>query len=193
MRAVLDLVFPRSCVGCGRSGSDACGACRAQLQTGVRPGGTGLPEVRYAGVYDGWLRDTVVAYKAGDESLVHALAEVLRGVVPTGGLLVPVPSSASKIRARGFDTISGVVERTGAPWLAALRLTREPRDQVGLSATARRANVRGAFVAATLLTGEVWLVDDVVTTGSTLAEAARAVTLAGADRVRAVALCSAQR
>ena len=104
--------------------------------------------------------------------------------------LVPVPSSPATVRARGFDATWALARRAAAhptapaaldgPSVRAQRLlglSRRVQDQAGLGARARRDNLAGSFrvlrrpPAATL----VVLVDDVVTTGSSLVEAARAL------------------
>jgi predicted amidophosphoribosyltransferase len=67
-----------------------------------------------------------------------------------------------------------------APVLAGLRIVRRTRDQAGLGATERERNLRGSMRGRRLLAGRsVLIVDDVLTTGATLREAARAVTEAG--------------
>jgi len=66
---------------------------------------------------------------------------------------------------------------------------RDTPSQTGLDRRARRRNVRGAFAPRRQVAPLVWLVDDVVTTGSTLAEAARALRRAGATHV--VGVCAA--
>nr|WP_306432916.1 ComF family protein [Streptomyces harenosi] len=105
-------------------------------------------------------------------------------------LLVPVPSARRAVRARGHDparrialAAAGELRRSGAParMLAALRQRRAVADQSGLGSRQRRDNLAGALAvvpgAARLLRGAaaVVLVDDVMTTGASLAEAARAV------------------
>ena len=71
----------------------------------------------------------------------------------------------------------------------ALYLGREVRDQVGLDARQRQANLSGAFTARHRLSGTVVLVDDVTTTGATLTNAAKALRIAGAQSIFAIALC----
>ncbi|MEV5396517.1 ComF family protein [Streptomyces cellulosae] len=104
-------------------------------------------------------------------------------------LLVPVPSARRAVRARGHDPARRIayaaadeLRRTGVPAavLAALRQRRPVADQSGLGSRQRLANVAGALgvvpgCARPLRRGRVVLVDDLMTTGATLAEAARAV------------------
>jgi predicted amidophosphoribosyltransferase len=105
-------------------------------------------------------------------------------------LLVPVPSSPASVRRRGGDPLLRITraaarELTGcgmpARCLPVLRHRREVADQAGLTAVDRAANLDGALRTVRNLRGElVVLVDDIVTTGATLAEAARSLRAAGA-------------
>lgn len=105
-----------------------------------------------------------------------------------------VPLSRAKRRARGFNQAEvlaqGLAERVGVPFVRALRRTRETSVQGSqASHAARAANVAGAFVhtrSARRIHGRrVLLVDDVMTSGATLRECARALRRAGAREVEA--------
>uniref|UniRef100_UPI0028D85C44 ComF family protein n=1 Tax=uncultured Microbacterium sp. TaxID=191216 RepID=UPI0028D85C44 len=103
------------------------------------------------------------------------------------------PSSRAAFRRRGYRPVEVLVRRAGRRPERLLRLRRAPADQRGLGDHARRENVRDVFAARTVLGGPVVVVDDVVTTGATLAEAVRALRAAGATDVRAVALAHTPR
>jgi len=149
---------------------------------------------RAAGLYAGPLRDAVQRLKFGRRpALARPLAalvlEQCAAAVPVGAVLVPIPLARERERERGFNQAALVAERVarglGAPlfprWLARTRAT---APQTELDAAARRANVRGAFVASTAAAGaDVVLVDDVLTTGATAGECARALRAAGANSV----------
>ncbi len=165
----------------------------------------GTQRVCGAGEYTGVLREVLVSYKARDRrdvlpvlglvlarTIVAALAESA-GVEPARGLvLVPVPASARSARERGGNHVAALAGAAcrllGADGLDArvgelLRVRGAHRDQVGQGSRGRRANVRGTHAVAdpaaarrlVALRPVVVLVDDICTTGATLAEAARAL------------------
>lgn len=108
--------------------------------------------------------------------------------------IVPVPLHVSRLRSRGFnqalELIRPVARRLGIPVLGhALRRDRATQAQSDLDAVTRARNVHGAFVAeGTLPVGHVAVVDDVMTTGATLAACVHALHHAGAKRVDVWAL-----
>jgi predicted amidophosphoribosyltransferase len=176
-----------------------------------RPCPPGLPPAMSVAVYDGVVRDVVVAYKeAGLVGLAHPLGRALGVAVSATALpddpvaLVPVPSSRAARRGRGHDamrplTLSAVAalraEGFDARMVPALRHVRPVADSVGLGATERAANLAGAFgvrpgAVAGLRSRRVVVVDDLVTSGATLAECCRALRRAGVD-VTAVATVAA--
>ncbi len=113
--------------------------------------------------------------------------------------LVPIPSSPEKIADRGFDSIATLgaeVSRnlaSGPKLTAALFLKSCVRDQVGLSAHERKKNMARAFGARCQLSGDVVLIDDVITTGATMSSAAGILRIAGAQRVFGIALCGSPK
>jgi predicted amidophosphoribosyltransferase len=146
-----------------------------------------------AGAYAGPIRPAVVAFKERGRAelarplgtaLALAVAAVLAGLDgPPGRVaLVPMPSSAAALRARGRDHVRELTRRAMAELADAGLAATEARvlgrrgrvrDSAGLSAAARRANLSGTFVLrAEVPTGVIVLVDDVVTSGATLTEAA---------------------
>ncbi|MFF4400054.1 ComF family protein [Streptomyces sp. NPDC001480] len=162
----------------------------------------GLPEVRAAAPYGDEVRAVLLAHKErGALTLTGALGAALAGAVraglPAAGraggpgpvLLVPVPSARRAVRARGHDPVrrialaaAGELRRggTAARVVAVLRQRRAVADQSGLDWRRRLDNLAGALEvtaggARLLGGGPLVLVDDLITTGATLTEAARAV------------------
>jgi len=128
----------------------------------------------------------------GELSLAPLFGALLGAQVQRAGrvdLVVPVPLSSARLRERGFNQSLEIARVTAACVHAALaaRACERPRDtaaQVDLPWAERARNVRGAFTCSTDLSGLiVAVVDDVMTTGATLAELARVLKRAGAARV----------
>lgn len=116
---------------------------------------------------------------------------------PAPERIVPVPLHPRRLRERGFNPAALLArwiarERRCRFDAALLRRVRHTTSQTGLGRSARRANVRGAFQVRprARVPAIVWLVDDVVTTGSTLVECARVLRRAGVKHV--VAVCVAR-
>ncbi len=207
---LLDLVLPRECAGCRSSGRTLCPACRLALAAPPfvhrpQPCPEGLPPLVAAADYDGVVREVLIAHKEhGRLTLAGPLGGALASAVsvldpPPGTVLVPVPSDPVAVRVRGHDharRITAVAAgRCGLRAAPLLLPARRRQDQSGLGAAGRASNLTGALRARGSLRGlQVVVVDDLVTTGSTLAEACRALSSAGADvRGAAVVAATARR
>jgi ComF family protein len=112
-------------------------------------------------------------------------------------LLIPVPLGSRRYRSRGYNQaheIARAISRELAVPVRAdlIQRVRETSEQVGLKRKVRRRNVRGAFVVSKELNAtRVAIVDDVVTTGSTVNEIARVLRRAGAEHVEVWAIARA--
>lgn len=201
MADLIDLIFTPRCLGCQTLGEHLCLNCVRGLDLQTTAAMPQVDSLITAGEYDGWLRETLISYKSGHREYGKGLGKVLKTCIDSfdrekSFQTIPIPTSRSKRLERGYDTISNLLRFTELPAhqieSAALTLKVGIRDQVGLSARERRVNLRNAFRANKPISGTVILVDDVVTTGATLTEAAKAVRLAGASRVLAIAICGSK-
>lgn len=193
----LALALPTTCAGCGAPDRELCDGCRDRLSAAPVRVTTpdGLPV--FAGAsYADLVREVVVACKAGRTGLARPLARLLRAAcaeaAPDAGVEVcAVPSTRAAYRRRGFDPARVLVVRAGWRDARALHPARPHRVQKRLGREERRGNLRGVHRARRALRGRRFvLVDDVVTTGATLDDAARAIREAGGTVVAAVTVAA---
>lgn len=129
-------------------------------------------------------------FKTGSRGQIPGLARLICDDLPINSTIVSVPTSTHKVRERGFDSIDLLCRqivrlRRDVTYFPVLRLHRPVLDQVGLSAAKRQANLKGAVISKMPISGSFVVIDDVVTTGSTVQECARALKFAGAEEVLA--------
>lgn len=143
--------------------------------------------------YDG----AVAQARVLGELLAHRIQASRTGTLPQ--LIVPVPLGQRRFRERGYNQAIELARYVGSHLKIPLRTdlvvrTRETHEQAALNKPDRRKNIRGAFAAIGQLPAlHVAIVDDVVTTGSTVNELAKVLKRAGAQRVEVWAVARAGR
>lgn len=184
------------------------------------PAPASLPPPYAVADYAGPARAFLLAYKergvlalqgplgaALSTAITAALAGAAAGAAGERAWLVPVPSTRAARRRRGDDVVARLARRAAAGLratgvavaaLPALTHARAVRDSAGLGAAARQANLAGAFrtsrrAGAALRGARVVLVDDLITTGNTLAECAQALRRSGAEVVGAATVAATRR
>jgi predicted amidophosphoribosyltransferase len=214
-----DLLLGAWCAGCGVAWWGLCPACRDDVDR-LRPGLTrpdptppGFPLTAAAGPYAAPLRGMITAHKEEQALLLTPrLGALLAGAVAllldelgAGGVpvaLVPVPSAPATVRERGLDATGAIASAAVRRWARsrrpvlcrALRQRSRLRDQAGLDAAERWANLSGGMVLRRVPpTPYVVVVDDVMTTGATLSEAVRALRTGGIRVLGAATVAATER
>jgi ComF family protein len=206
VRAVLDLLLPPQCPGCGREGTLICSHCQLPFMRRLdEPSGVpiGLPGVLPAGIvqlewcaaFTGPVRAALHALKySGERRLAAPLGAFMAQRWETAGrgadLIVPVPVHATRRRERGFDQAEDLAKacgrKLGLPVCVALVRQERTVAQHALGRRDRAANVGHAFAlrdtaAAEAVRGRwILLIDDITTTGATLSGCAAVLAQAGA-------------
>jgi ComF family protein len=189
-RSLIDLIFPSTCIVCEKKPKPVCLGCRPLTEIG-QISGFGFP-VFYAHTHQGAIEQLISGYK--DQQLTSLEKTLAESVVKLFSQLdftdidaVLVPARNTKnYRKRGFDPARSLAQRAlrvseiSVP-VYNLSSARHRSDQRGLGRYQRRENVSGSMKLASSKPGKVVLFDDVMTTGSTISEMARACRDAGAE------------
>jgi predicted amidophosphoribosyltransferase len=191
-RALVEVVFPTLCPGCGRRADPVCPDCARTLRApppAAAP--AGLDGWLAPLAYEGVVRELVARVKYRHvRAAVPWLAAAVAGAVAARhargafDAVTWAPTTPDRRRRRGFDHAEllarGVAGRLGLP--VTVTLARRPGPpQTGLPSCARRAGP--AFRPLSPVPSRLLLIDDVTTTGATLAAAARALRSSGAERI----------
>jgi len=202
MKSLAELIFPSRCIGCSQLGISICSTCRKSWHSHIyhrtiKVLDTSYPvisAIEYSPIASRvLLRAKEANQEAADQLLVSALSHSLRYFLKKFGfgVLVPIPSRRSATRKRGRDFMQeitdSVAENESIKSLQILQHQRAVRDQSQLNSQQRSRNIAGAFSTSFNLAevrdsgniGPLIIVDDLVTTGATLAEAIRALRTAG--------------
>ena len=214
LERVLDVVFPRTCAGCGDGPWPFCDSCRPALTVLTppwcercgRPWPLPVPSCpdcpppavsssRAAFLFAGPARNAIHRLKyRGWRGVGAALAGamVLVGPVPRTDVITWVPLARRRLAERGYDQARLLAEEAGRqlerPVAGLLRRRLSTAPQAQRSGQARRTALLGAFEARRHpVPGRVLLIDDVLTTGATAAACAEALHAAGAREVHLLA------
>ena len=201
--ALLDLLMPPACAGCGRSGSLLCDRCVGAFAPPFRPDdrfiapdagvviGDALSLAMAAFAYTGPMRRALAALKYSGASrlapmLARAAAPALERLLAIAGpaVLVPVPVHRERRRERGYNQAE-LIARALGPTSPILERVRPTTKQHRLDRAARLANLRGAFwvAAGASVPSTVIVVDDIITTTATLEACASVLREAGVQAV----------
>lgn len=206
LRLALDILYPRgaTCALCGgevdSSEMGVCHRCAAELpaQPVIRTDIAGLSRVHAAFSYEEPLINAIHRFKYEKQRhLARFFASRMRPLLPDAdAVLMGVPLHPARRRQRGFcqtDELCAELSLTGeCKWMRnAISRVRDTPSQTRLSAAERKVNLENAFAAKPTVTGKhIVLIDDVVSTGSTLRECAHALRESGAADVTAVVIAT---
>lgn len=198
---LLDLVLPRQCLSCGKIGRWICEACSDKLTINLTEMAISdcqdVDRWFYVADFNDRLIGSMVRalkYK-GTKELGNIIGLMMKTELETDTefliadpIYVPIPLHGLRERERGFNQ-SMVIARAIAPdrVISALKRKINTKPQAMLDREARLANLNGCFEvcgeAKNLEDKTVLLIDDVITTGTTMNEAAKALKAAGAEQV----------
>lgn len=159
----------------------------------------GITDINICLNYNRFLREIIKRYKFNDETHFYKtfaeiiIEEIFREKLSTKiDFLTYIPMTRTAYLKRGYNQLKLIAEEienmTGIEVREVLRKKKHTKDQIGLSFVERKLNLKDAFESEKLEGEKVLLIDDVLTTGATVEEAAKALKKAGAEEVYVIVL-----
>lgn len=209
---IIALIAPHYCLGCSKEGDLICKSCAQKLPEppsvcyfcyAPQPERSGLckpcsARTHLSAIFVKTIHQDVakqLVHKAKFDRGVAGLKNIARLLprMPMGDYVVtPLPTANARVRSRGYDHAHKIAQEyarhKGLAYARLLARTNNER-QVGATASERHKHIRGAFRISGVkrkMPQDIILIDDVITTGSSVSEAARALHAAGARHVVAV-------
>lgn len=196
---VMDVVLPRSCLGCAKEGKYVCEQCDLFLSeaTSIFPKGD-LEELTSAWEYDGLIKDVILKIKYNGVfdaigELVEKALKIRKAYLPEDTVVTFVPMFKKKERRRGFNQAELIArkvgELTGKDTLSFLEKVKDTPSQTELDKAERLENVKDSFAIVQKSSrsctsySNVVLVDDVWTSGATMRECAKVLRRSGVKKV----------
>lgn len=209
MKSLAELIFPSRCIGCSQLGISICSLCRKSWHPHIYYRELSIMQMTYPVIsavpYSPIASRVLLSAKesnlsAADDLLINAISHSLSLFLKRygSGNLVGIPSRRTATRKRGrnfmVEITKSVASDNSMKSLDILQHTRSVRDQSQLDSADRSRNIAGAIAASAKASGlpnlgnneAVIVVDDLITTGATLAEAIRALRTAGFAVIGAV-------
>jgi len=210
-RAAKELFFPKRCFFCQKYGASLCSDCRELMD--VSPvhrydcSKKYLDDIYSACVYENKFAQKLIhglKYKPFAKELAIPAAEIIAGHFSlcgkntNGCILTAVPLFKKNLRRRGFNQAQEIAKNMAKIWQIpmvdnCLIKIRETENQAKLTQSQRMGNLRGAFAVADkniFRQKNIFLIDDVVTTGATMEECAKVLRRSGAAEV--IGICFAR-
>ena len=207
--ACAELLYPRSCFGCGARGPYICERCRTAMRPQSYRLNNGMAIFAAFPYHHAGIRRAIKQLKyRGSRDIAASLARIIAASLPadvktSGAEIVAIPATAHRERARGFNQSKllgqALAQHLNCAFTDALIKIRETPPQSPLMRAERLKNLQSAFATretyaprpseARPVASEggplpaVIIVDDVSTTGATLLEAARVLKIAGATKI----------
>lgn len=201
---MLSKLAPHGCLGCAREGDLLCPGCLAALPDAPRlkvAAGSSLDGIMASSLYKGLAKELIWKLKSsGARSAAKTMAVRMAPLLKdkTGAIFVSVPTATTRVRQRGYDQsyllARALARQVRLPWMKCL-VRMGQAHQVGANREQRRRQLQQAFRVTQkrfVRGAHIILVDDVVTTGSTLEAAAKVLKENGAACVDAITFAYAK-
>jgi ComF family protein len=200
MGEIMQLLFPERCVGCSGATKPEellCRKCDLEWKYPIHNHIEGIPLISSA-YYSKSISHIVLKAKENNDSRARkVLARAIAHHLKAPHVLLPIPSSRSANRRRGFDhaflLATEVARLTGGKVWQGLCTNRKVKDQTKLMHDQRFTNLAGAYslTGGNYLSGALVVIDDLVTSGASLREALRALKSGQIAPVAAISACIA--